>query len=82
MTPSLRARSCLVQYKNCRLLRNHQLVWDDLWVRDGRIEDPRKLFWEERVASDVQVDCGGCIVSPGFIDTQINVVLEWIFRQK
>lgn len=72
MTPSLRARSCLVQYKNCRLLRNHQLVWDDLWVRDGRIEDPRKLFWEERVASDVQVDCGGCIVSPGFIDTQIN----------
>ncbi|PIK60524.1 putative N-acetylglucosamine-6-phosphate deacetylase isoform X1 [Apostichopus japonicus] len=64
--------SYLVQYKNCRLLRDHQLVRDDLWVRDGIIQDPRKLFWEEKIASDKQVDCGGCIISPGFIDTQIN----------
>lgn len=60
------------QFMNCRLLRNHQLIVDDLWVRAGKIINPEKLFFEEKIAADKQIDCGGVIISPGFIDIQIN----------
>lgn len=45
---------------------------EDLWVREGHIVDPEKLFFEERLVADQQRDCGGCILAPGFIDVQIN----------
>lgn len=45
---------------------------DDLWVREGKILDPEKLFFDEQAYADNQVDCGGAIVAPGFIDVQIN----------
>lgn len=48
---------------------------EDLWVREGRILDPEKLFFEERRVADEQRDCGGCILAPGFIDVQINGVV-------
>lgn len=41
-------------------------------MREGRILDPEKLFFEERRVADEQRDCGGCILAPGFIDVQIN----------
>ncbi|XP_058129812.1 N-acetylglucosamine-6-phosphate deacetylase isoform X1 [Anopheles ziemanni] len=62
----------LTQFRNCRILRNHQLVQDDLWVRDGKIIDPEKVFFDEKGQADVQIDCQGAIVAPGFIDLQIN----------
>ena len=63
---------CLFHFKNCRVLRDHEIVTDDLWVREGKIVDPRKLFWEEKSEADIQVDCHNLIISPGFIDVQIN----------
>ncbi|KFP31885.1 Putative N-acetylglucosamine-6-phosphate deacetylase, partial [Colius striatus] len=45
---------------------------DDLWVRDGKILDPEKLFFDEKASADIQLDCKGCIIAPGFIDVQIN----------
>ncbi|KAM6962449.1 N-acetylglucosamine-6-phosphate deacetylase [Aplochiton taeniatus] len=48
------------------------LRWEDLWVRDGRILDPEKLFYDEEGFADIRVDCEGCIIAPGFIDVQIN----------
>jgi len=62
----------LLQLTNCRILRDHALVRDDLWVRDGVIVSPSPLFFQERVMADRVVDCHGCIVAPGFIDLQIN----------
>lgn len=62
----------LYQFRNCRLLRNGELIKDDLWVRAGKIINPRKVFWEEQVQADVQIDCNNLIISPGFIDLQIN----------
>uniref|UniRef100_A0A182N4M5 Exosome complex component RRP45 n=1 Tax=Anopheles dirus TaxID=7168 RepID=A0A182N4M5_9DIPT len=62
----------LTQFRNCRVLRNHQLVQDDVWVRGGKVIDPEKVFFDEKLQADVQVDCGGCIIAPGFIDLQIN----------
>ncbi|XP_005747789.1 N-acetylglucosamine-6-phosphate deacetylase [Pundamilia nyererei] len=45
---------------------------EDLWVREGRILDPEKLFFDEQGYADKHVDCEGSIIAPGFIDVQIN----------
>ncbi|XP_062998977.1 N-acetylglucosamine-6-phosphate deacetylase [Elgaria multicarinata webbii] len=60
------------QFTNCWILKNHELQREDLWVRDGKILNPEKLFFDEKKAADVQLDCKGSIVAPGFIDVQIN----------
>lgn len=62
----------ITQFVNCRILRDHQLQREDLWVREGRILDPEKLFFDEKGFADERVDCEGSIVAPGFIDVQIN----------
>lgn len=62
----------LTQFTNCRVLRDHRLTPVDLWVRDGRIVDPEKVFFDEKRSADRTVDCAGAIVSPGLIDLQIN----------
>lgn len=41
-------------------------------MREGRILDPEKLFFDEQGYADKRVDCGGSIIAPGFIDVQIN----------
>ncbi|RXN35474.1 N-acetylglucosamine-6-phosphate deacetylase [Labeo rohita] len=45
---------------------------EDLWVRDGKILNPEKLFFDEEGFADHKVDCGSKIIAPGFIDVQIN----------
>ncbi|XP_053784337.1 N-acetylglucosamine-6-phosphate deacetylase isoform X2 [Desmodus rotundus] len=65
-------RAPVLQFTNCRILRGRRLLREDLWVREGHIVDPEKLFFEERLVADQQRDCGGCILAPGFIDVQIN----------
>ena len=44
----------------------------DVWVREGKVIDPQRLFYVEKLAADRVVDCHGLIVAPGFIDIQIN----------
>lgn len=41
-------------------------------MRDGKIVDPEKIFFEEKSTPDVRIDCDGLIIAPGFIDIQIN----------
>ncbi|XP_055685633.1 N-acetylglucosamine-6-phosphate deacetylase [Lutzomyia longipalpis] len=62
----------LIQFRNCRLVRNHLIVREDLWVRGGKIIDPMGVFFDEQRHSDVQIDCHGALIAPGFIDLQIN----------
>uniref|UniRef100_A0A131Z0P1 N-acetylglucosamine-6-phosphate deacetylase n=1 Tax=Rhipicephalus appendiculatus TaxID=34631 RepID=A0A131Z0P1_RHIAP len=64
--------SCLVQLKNCTILRNHELIVEDLWVRNHAIVNPEPIFFDERVTADIQLDCNGAIIAPGYIDLQIN----------
>ncbi|KAF5890072.1 N-acetylglucosamine-6-phosphate deacetylase [Clarias magur] len=45
---------------------------EDLWVRDGKILNPEKLFFDEQGFADHKVDCRNKIIAPGFIDVQIN----------
>lgn len=65
----------LIQFINCRILRNHKIITDDIWVRDGKIINPEKVFFEEKKIAHLQIDCRGAIIAPGFIDLQINGVL-------
>uniref|UniRef100_I3JSJ0 N-acetylglucosamine-6-phosphate deacetylase n=1 Tax=Oreochromis niloticus TaxID=8128 RepID=I3JSJ0_ORENI len=62
----------ITQFINCRILRDNELQREDLWVREGRILDPEKLFFDEQGYADKRVDCEGSIIAPGFIDVQIN----------
>lgn len=57
---------CVCVYCSCLSSR------EDLWVREGRILDPEKLFFDEEGYADQRVDCEGLIIAPGFIDVQIN----------
>lgn len=65
-------KSSLTKFFNCSLLRGQQLVKEDLWVRNGKIVNPEHVFFDERNFADQEVDCKGAIISPGFIDLQIN----------
>lgn len=39
----------LTKFKNCRILRDHKIIKEDLWVRGGTIIDPEKVFFDEKV---------------------------------
>ncbi|XP_042564537.1 N-acetylglucosamine-6-phosphate deacetylase [Clupea harengus] len=62
----------ITQFINCRILRDHKIQREDLWVREGKILDPEKLFFDEKGFADQRIDCKNKIIAPGFIDVQIN----------
>lgn len=62
----------IVQFKNCRLIRNHELAVDDLWVQNGKIINPEPVFFDKKICAHRQIDCNNAIIAPGFIDIQIN----------
>lgn len=62
----------LTQFTNCRILRDHKIHREDFWVRNGKIINPEKIFFDEKSKADTQIDCNGFIIAPGFIDLQIN----------
>jgi len=64
----------VTKFTNCRLVKNNQLVKEDLWIseRSGHILDGQKVFYEYRVGPDSVIDLGGRIISPGLIDVQFN----------
>ncbi|KAJ1988135.1 N-acetyl-glucosamine-6-phosphate deacetylase [Coemansia spiralis] len=69
----------ITQFYNCLVLKDHNLVKDYLYVQDGKIIDPAKMFWEEKRTPDVRIDCKGGIVAPGYIDVQINGAFGYDF---
>ncbi|XP_044728672.1 N-acetylglucosamine-6-phosphate deacetylase [Chrysoperla carnea] len=69
MNPS---SSKTIQFSNCRLLRHHKIILDDLWVRNGKVINPEKVFFDEKIFPDVVIDCKGVLISPGFVELQIN----------
>ncbi|KAJ2004744.1 N-acetyl-glucosamine-6-phosphate deacetylase [Coemansia thaxteri] len=69
----------ITQFYNCMVLKDHKLVDDYVYVQDGKIIDPARMFWDERRAADVRIDCDGGIVAPGFIDVQINGAFGYDF---
>ncbi|XP_011146809.3 N-acetylglucosamine-6-phosphate deacetylase isoform X1 [Harpegnathos saltator] len=65
-------KTVLKQFCNCKILRDGKIQLEDLWVRDGKFVNPEKIFYDEKITPDVKIDCNGALISPGFIDLQIN----------
>jgi N-acetylglucosamine-6-phosphate deacetylase len=62
----------LYRFRHCTLVRDHALIVDDLWIRDGKIISPQEIFFGEKIQADVEYDCQGVLIAPGYIDLQIN----------
>ncbi|KAI9203152.1 uncharacterized protein BJ171DRAFT_425569 [Polychytrium aggregatum] len=62
----------VLRIANGRILRNHALITDDLWIEDGKIINPAPVFWDAKSKPHMVVDAHGAIISPGYIDLQIN----------
>ncbi|XP_055844077.1 N-acetylglucosamine-6-phosphate deacetylase [Episyrphus balteatus] len=62
----------IIQFTNCRLLRNHSIIKEDLLIRNGKIINPEPVFFDEKKIPEKVIDCKNAIIAPGFIDLQIN----------
>ncbi|KAJ8727034.1 hypothetical protein PYW08_015431 [Mythimna loreyi] len=68
----MKPKSGLTRFHNCFILRNGKIIKEDLWIRDGKIENPERVFYVEQLQADITVNCEGLLIAPGFIDIQIN----------
>jgi N-acetylglucosamine-6-phosphate deacetylase len=70
----VKGASGVIKFTNCLLVKGDSLVNEDLWVSaiSGKILNGQEILYEHRTAPDEIVDLGGRILSPGFIDTQLN----------
>ncbi|KAI9650263.1 N-acetyl-glucosamine-6-phosphate deacetylase [Ciborinia camelliae] len=66
--------SKVTKFTNCRLLKGESLVTQDLWVSSstGKIIQSQEAFYSQLCVPDETIDLGGRIISPGFIDAQLN----------
>lgn len=62
----------VTKYFNCNVFKNGRILKEDLWVEDGKIADPIVLFYDKKKIPDIEIDCLGSLITPGFIDLQIN----------
>jgi N-acetylglucosamine-6-phosphate deacetylase len=64
----------IIKFTNCLLVKGNDLVNEDLWVSNttGKILNGQEIIYERRVTPDEIIDLGGRILSPGFIDVQLN----------
>lgn len=69
---SQKDQQILKQFYNCCILRDGKILNEDLWVRDGKIVNPEKIFYDEKIKPNIRINCNGALISPGYIDLQIN----------
>ncbi|KAK0641233.1 N-acetylglucosamine-6-phosphate deacetylase [Cercophora newfieldiana] len=74
----------ITKLTNCRLVRGDNLVFDDLWISSvtGKILRSQAAFYDGLILPDRTIDLGGRIVSPGFIDCQLNGAFGFNFSTK
>lgn len=62
----------VTKFFNCSILKDGKILERDLWVVDGQIANPETIFYDCKKIPDIEVDCLGSLITPGFIDLQIN----------
>ena len=64
----------VIKFTNCRLVKGNNLIDEDLWISSvtGKIVNGQETIYGNRTAPDRVIDLGGRILSPGFIDVQLN----------
>ena len=71
-----RRKNLLIQFQNCRLIRDEKILSNDLWIRGNKILDPEEISVNEKLVADLQIDCDNYIIVPGLIDLKVNAALE------
>jgi len=59
-------------YYNCYILKQGKIILSDLFVKNGKFTNPKEFLKDKDVVSVKKVDCEGLLISPGFIDMQVN----------
>lgn len=72
MNSNLTDMTKITKYFNCNILKDGKILTQDLWVENGKIADPEVIFYDRKKMPDIEIDCLGSLISPGFIDLQIN----------
>lgn len=62
----------ITKYFNCNILKDGKILAQDLWVENGQIANPEIIFYDLKKTPDIEIDCLGSLITPGFIDLQIN----------
>ncbi|KAI1846067.1 hypothetical protein JX266_007876 [Neoarthrinium moseri] len=64
----------ITKFTNCRILKGDQLVEEDLWVDSitGKVIRSQAAFYDDLNLPDQTINLGGRILSPGFIECQLN----------
>ncbi|KAI0129581.1 N-acetylglucosamine-6-phosphate deacetylase [Xylariales sp. AK1849] len=67
-------RNGITKFTNCRIFKGNSLVEGDLWVNSvtGKIIESQAAFYDDLNLPDETVNLGGRILSPGFIECQLN----------
>ncbi|CAK1578427.1 unnamed protein product [Parnassius mnemosyne] len=68
----MKQKSGLTRFLNCNILREGKIIKEDLWIRDGKIVNPEQVFYDEQQEADVSINCNDLLITPGYIDLQIN----------
>jgi N-acetylglucosamine-6-phosphate deacetylase len=76
-------RPAIIKFTNCRILRGNDLVESHLWISSetGKILNGQDVFYSEQIGPSQVIDLQGRIVSPGFIETQINGAYGFDFSE-
>ncbi|KAH0558519.1 hypothetical protein GP486_004827 [Trichoglossum hirsutum] len=74
-------RDGIIKFTNCRLVKGNSLVERDLWISaaSGKIICGQEAFYGQHKAPSTIIDLGGRMVSPGFIDVQLNGAVGFDF---
>ncbi|KZS11258.1 N-acetylglucosamine-6-phosphate deacetylase [Daphnia magna] len=65
-------KSDIIQFHNCFILRDGQIIKEDLWTCERKIVDPEPIFFDKKDYADIKIDCQGLLIAPGYIDLQVN----------
>ncbi|KAF6779771.1 hypothetical protein AHF37_00699 [Paragonimus kellicotti] len=61
----------IIRFSNGYILQDEKLVKEDLWISNGKILDGLHFF-KQQLTADICIDVQGSVISPGFIDIQVN----------
>lgn len=62
----------ITKFFNCNILKDGKILAQDIWVEDGQIANPEMIFYDQKKIPDIEIDCLGSLIAPGFLDLQIN----------
>ncbi|ORY07821.1 Metallo-dependent hydrolase [Basidiobolus meristosporus CBS 931.73] len=63
----------VIKIVNGRIVRDGKIVTGDyLYVKDGKFIDGKSFFWDDQSSPEIVLDAKNAIVSPGYVDIQLN----------